>query len=52
MKYRTEKDSLGEVKVPAKALWGAQTQRALDNFTISGIKLLFLLEDLLLKLWV
>ena len=28
MKYRTEKDSLGEVKVPAKALWGAQTQRA------------------------
>ena len=28
MKYRIEKDSLGEVKVPAKALWGAQTQRA------------------------
>ena len=41
MKYRTEKDSLGEVKVPAKALWGAQTQRALDNFTISGIKFAF-----------
>jgi fumarate hydratase class II len=41
MKYRTEKDSLGEVKVPAKALWGAQTQRALDNFTISGIKFVF-----------
>ena len=29
MKYRIEKDSLGEVKVPQKALWGAQTQRAL-----------------------
>ena len=28
MKYRTEKDSLGEIKVPLKALWGAQTQRA------------------------
>ena len=41
MKYRTEKDSLGEVKVPVKALWGAQTQRALDNFTISGIKFAF-----------
>ena len=41
MKYRTEKDSLGEVKVPSKALWGAQTQRALDNFTISGIKFAF-----------
>ena len=47
MKYRTEKDSLGEVKVPAKALWGAQTQRALDNFTISGIKFAFPFEDLL-----
>ena len=41
MKYRTEKDSLGDVKVPEKALWGAQTQRALDNFTISGIKFVF-----------
>jgi len=41
MKYRTEKDSLGDVKVPARALWGAQTQRALDNFTISGIKFAF-----------
>ena len=34
--YRTEKDSLGEVKVPASALWGAQTQRAIDNFPVSG----------------
>ena len=41
MKYRIEKDSLGEVKVPLKALWGAQTQRAVDNFPISGIKMDF-----------
>ena len=41
MKFRIEKDSLGEVKVPQKALWGAQTQRALDNFTISGIMFAF-----------
>jgi aspartate ammonia-lyase len=38
MKYRLEKDSLGEVKVPFEAYWGAQTQRAVDNFPISGIK--------------
>jgi fumarate hydratase class II len=36
MEFRTEKDSLGEMKVPAKALYGAQTQRAVDNFPISG----------------
>ncbi|HYA26909.1 MAG TPA: class II fumarate hydratase, partial [Thermodesulfovibrionales bacterium] len=35
--YRTEKDSLGEVKVPGDAYWGAQTQRALENFPVSGI---------------
>ncbi len=34
--YRIEKDSMGEIKVPANALWGAQTQRAVDNFKISG----------------
>jgi fumarate hydratase class II len=34
--FRVEKDSMGEVKVPAGALWGAQTQRAVDNFPISG----------------
>jgi fumarate hydratase class II len=34
--YRIEKDSLGEMKVPADALYGAQTQRALENFPISG----------------
>lgn len=35
--YRIEKDSLGEVQVPADALYKAQTQRAVDNFPISGI---------------
>ena len=37
-KYRSEKDSLGEVKVPAGAYWGAQTQRAIHNFPITGLK--------------
>jgi fumarate hydratase, class II len=36
--YRTEKDSLGEMKVPADALWGAQTQRAVENFPISDLR--------------
>ena len=40
-KIRIEKDSLGEVKVPKDALWGAQTQRAVNNFPISGIKMDF-----------
>ena len=35
--YRIESDSLGKVKVPKHALYGAQTQRAVDNFKISGI---------------
>ncbi|PSP38355.1 aspartate ammonia-lyase [Halobacteriales archaeon QH_7_65_31] len=35
--YRTEADSLGEMQVPADAYWGAQTQRAVENFPISGI---------------
>lgn len=35
---RIEKDSLGDVNVPAEALYGAQTQRAVDNFPISGLK--------------
>ena len=35
--YRIEKDSMGEVRVPADALYGAQTQRAVENFPISGI---------------
>ncbi len=34
--YRTEHDSMGDVQVPARAYYGAQTQRAVDNFPISG----------------
>ncbi|NDJ75094.1 MAG: aspartate ammonia-lyase [Chloroflexi bacterium] len=34
--FRTEKDSLGEIQVPADALWGAQAQRAVHNFPVSG----------------
>jgi len=36
-KFRIEKDSMGELKVPESALWGAQTQRAVENFPISGL---------------
>ncbi len=35
---RTEKDTMGEVRVPAAALWGAQTARAVENFPISGLR--------------
>ena len=35
--FRIERDSMGELKVPADALYGAQTQRAVDNFPISGL---------------
>jgi len=38
MEYRIEKDSLGELKVPVNAYYGVQTQRAVENFPISGIK--------------
>lgn len=38
MDYRVEKDSLGELKVPLDAYYGVQTQRAVENFPISGIK--------------
>ncbi|HQZ48865.1 MAG TPA: lyase family protein, partial [Microbacteriaceae bacterium] len=34
--YRIEHDTMGEVRVPASALYGAQTQRAVENFPISG----------------
>ena len=37
-KYRITSDSMGEMKVPASAMYGAQTQRAVHNFPISGIK--------------
>jgi fumarate hydratase class II len=36
--YRIERDSMGEVKVPAKAYYGAQTQRAVENFPVSGLR--------------
>jgi len=35
--FRTEKDSMGEIRVPADALYGAQTQRAVENFPVSGL---------------
>jgi fumarate hydratase, class II len=35
--FRTERDSMGELNVPQDALWGAQTQRAVQNFPISGL---------------
>ena len=38
MKYRIEHDTMGDVRVPADALYGAQTQRAVDNFPISGLR--------------
>jgi fumarate hydratase class II len=38
-KFRTERDSMGELQVPADALYGAQTQRAVDNFPISGLRM-------------
>tara|TARA_Y100000758_G_C16056938_1_gene423458 strand:+ start:46 stop:1455 length:1410 start_codon:yes stop_codon:yes gene_type:complete len=37
--YRIEKDSMGELKVPANSHWGSQTQRAIENFQISQIKM-------------
>jgi len=37
--FRIERDTMGEVKVPADALWRAQTQRAVENFPISGTRL-------------
>ena len=36
--YRIEKDSMGELQVPTNALWGAQSQRAVDNFPISDLR--------------
>lgn len=36
MKYRSERDSLGEIKVPVDCYWGAQTQRSIENFKIGG----------------
>ncbi len=36
MEFRTEKDTMGDVQVPADKFWGAQTQRSLGNFKIGG----------------
>ena len=36
---RIEHDSMGELRVPAEALWGAQTQRAVENFPVSGLRM-------------
>ena len=36
--YRIEKDTLGEVRVPASAFYGAQTQRAVENYRVSGVR--------------
>ena len=47
---RLEKDSFGTIEVPAERLWGAQTQRAVENFPITGISIdniPFLIEALL-----
>src|SRR5687768_16879564 len=38
-KDRIEHDSMGELRVPGDALWGAQTQRAVQNFPISGLRM-------------
>ena len=37
--FRVEHDSMGEVRVPADARWRAQTQRAVENFPVSGLRL-------------
>ena len=37
--FRIERDSLGELQVPTSALWGAQTQRAVENFPISALRM-------------
>ena len=39
--FRTERDSMGEVQVPVDAMYGAQTQRALDNFKLSDLTMPF-----------
>ena len=39
MEYRIEHDTMGEMRVPADKLWGAQTQRSLENFPIGTEKM-------------
>ena len=44
MKKRTEKDSLGEMEVPFEAYYGIQTQRAAENFPVSGRRAILFCE--------
>ena len=44
MEYRIERDTMGEVRVPADKYWGAQTQRSLENFRIGTDRLRIPLE--------
>jgi fumarate hydratase class II len=44
--YRVEHDSMGTLDVPTTALWGAQTQRALQNFPPSGLKIWAFIREL------
>src|SRR5512138_1684728 len=37
--FRTERDTMGTLRVPADALWGASTQRAVENFPVSGLRM-------------
>src|SRR5918912_299966 len=37
--FRTERDTMGEMSVPEDALYGAQTQRAVENFPVSGLRM-------------
>ena len=37
--FRIEHDTMGEVRVPSTARWGAQTQRAVENFPVSGLRI-------------
>ena len=39
-KFRTEKDTIGSIKVPFDCLWGAQTQRSIENFKIKNFEAL------------
>ena len=50
MEYRIEKDTLGEVKVPKNSLWGAQTQRSLNNFKIGEERMPRALIDALVRI--
>ena len=45
MEYRIEHDSMGEMKVPVNAYWGAQTQRSFENFKIGTEKMRIQLSD-------